>query len=102
MFYISPFNQDVDRMDFKECIYPYFQISAGSDGYWYKCSSTASPSFSFNRLGEITGNLEDFHKAILRNQRRDFKPEYCFRAGGRCNRMALECNKAWEVNDGQD
>lgn len=102
IFYLSPFTQDVDRMNFSQCIYGYFQISAGADGYWYKCSSTASPSFSFNRLNKITSNLDDFHKAISYSQSATFNPSRCFNAGARCNRMALECNKAWEdINDGK-
>lgn len=99
VFYLSPFTQDVDRMNFRQCIYGYFQISAGADGYWYKCSSTASPSFSFNRLQKITSSLDGFHKAILRSQSPDFNPSLCFNAGARCNRMALECNKEWEARN---
>ena len=102
VFYLSPFTQDVDRMNFKQCIYGYFQISAGADGYWYKCSSTATPSFKFNRAGRITSNIEQFHKAILVNQNPNFDAATCFRVGGRCNRMALDCNTAWaRINENE-
>ena len=97
VFYLSPYTQDVDRMNFKQCIYGYFQITAGADGHWYRCSSMASPTFKFNRLGKITGNLEEWHQSIMLNQSPSFDPSRCFKAGGRCNRMALECNKEWEA-----
>jgi len=82
-------------MNFKQCIYSYYQITLGADGYIYKCSSTATPSFKMNRLGKITNDLEKFNEMILANQDPDFCPSGCFKVGARCNRMALEINNKW-------
>jgi len=96
IFYLSPHTQDVDRLNFKQCIYGYFQISAGADGYWYRCSAVATPSFSHLRLGKITGDLEAWQDMVIRNQSPEFNPQSCFKVGARCNRMAIECNNEWE------
>jgi len=96
IFYISPESQDVDAMNFKQCIYSYYQITLGADGYVYKCSSTATPTFKMNRLGKITSDLEAFNKMVLKNHNAKFDPHICFRVGARCNRMALEVNKSWQ------
>ncbi len=98
VFYIPPESQDVDRMNFKQCIYNYYQITLGADGYVYRCSSTATPSFAMNRLGKITNDLEEFNKMILANQDPNFCPGNCFKVGARCNRMALEINNEYEKN----
>ena len=95
IFWISPDSQDVDRMDFDQCIYSYFQITLAADGYVYRCSSTASPSFKFCRLGKITDDLESFKDMILANHNSDWKPETCFSHGARCNRLSLEINEEW-------
>jgi len=92
VFYLPPFHQDVCRMRFKKCIYSYYQITIGADGYVYKCSSTATPTFSMNRLGKVTSDLDEFNRMVLANQDPNFSPETCFKVGARCNRMALECN----------
>jgi len=92
IFYLSPHCQDVDRMDFKQCIYSYYQITLAADGYVYKCSSTASPSFSMNRLGKVTDDLDAM---ILANHEPSFDPSTCFSVGARCNRIALEINTTW-------
>lgn len=100
IFYLPPKYQDVEKMCFKRCIYSYYQITLAADGYVYKCSSTATPSFKFNRLGKITSNLRVFEKMILANHNPNFKPSACFGSGARCNRMALELNQKWsEAND---
>lgn len=95
IFYIPPEYQDVDKMNFKQCIYSYYQITLGADGYIYKCSSTASPTFRMNSLGKIPNNLDKFNKMVLVNQDPNFNPSTCFRAKARCNRIALEINTAW-------
>jgi len=95
VFYISPHCQDVDRMNFKRCIYSYYQITLASDGHVYKCSSTASPSFKMNRLGKTTNDFEEFKKMILANHNPNFNPATCFKVGARCNRIALEINTTW-------
>ena len=96
VFYIPPEFQDVDKMNFKQCIYSYYQITLGADGYVYKCSSTATPTFAMNRLGKITSDLEEFKKMILANQSSKFCPAGCFKVGARCNRMAIEINNRWK------
>jgi len=100
IFYLPPRYQDVDRMNFKQCIYGYYQITLGADGYVYRCSSTATPTFKMNRLGKITSDLKEFNKMILVNQNSNFNPSICFRVGARCNRMALEINNKWrQINE---
>jgi MoaA/NifB/PqqE/SkfB family radical SAM enzyme len=100
IFYLSPEHQDVEKMNFKQCVYGYYQITLGADGYVYRCSSTASPSFRNNRLGKITGDLPQFKKMIKSNFDPNFEPSTCFKTGGRCNRMALEINDTWrKLND---
>ena len=95
IFWHGPGYQDVRKMVFKQCIYSYYQITYGADGYVYKCSSTASPSFPDNRLGKITDNLEEFQKMVLANHKKDFDAKTCFSKGARCNRIALEINDLW-------
>lgn len=101
IFYISPESQDVDKMTFKQCIYNYFQISISADGYIYRCSSTASGSFKFNRVGEASSDLDEFNGAVLNSHNPTWRPERCFRAGARCNRLAVEINSAWEELNGK-
>lgn len=96
IFYIPPSCQDIEKMKFKQCIYNYFQITLGADGYVYKCSSMATPSFKGVRLGKITSDLKEFEKMIMKNSNPDFDPQICFKQGGRCNRMAVEINNEWE------
>lgn len=100
VFYLPPEYQDVEKMDYRQCIYSYYQITLGADGYVYKCSSTAAPSFKMNRLGKITSDLEKFKQMILANHDPDFNPSTCFKVGARCNRMALELNQKWSKVNG--
>lgn len=108
IFWHGPGYQDVKKMVFSQCIYSYYQITYGADGYVYKCSSTASPSFPDNRLGKVTDDLTEFQKMVLMNHKEDFNAKTCFSKGARCNRIALEINDLWskgvltndiEVND---
>jgi len=96
IFWMPPITQDVDRMKFAQCIYSYFQITLGADGWMYKCSSTASPSFPFCRLGKITSDLNKFNKMVIKNHNPSWIPQTCFNARARCNRMGLELNNEWE------
>ena len=96
IFWHDPEFQSVDKMNFKQCIYSYYQITFGADGSVYKCSSTATPSFDKNILGEATDDLDVFNKMVLDNHDPDWDASTCFNAGARCNRIALEINKAWE------
>jgi len=100
VFYIPPSCQDVDRMDFRQCVYSYYQITLAADGWMYNCSSTASPSFKFSRLGRQTDNIEEFNRMVMRSHNPRFDPSVCFRHGARCNRMGLEINLAWEERNG--
>jgi len=102
IFYIPPECQDVDKMNFQQCIYSYYQITFAADGYVYKCSSTATPTFKMNRLGEIPHTLEQFDEMVLANHNPDFCASTCFGVGARCNRMALEINTAWAGRNGKD
>lgn len=95
IFYIPPKYQDVDKMNFKQCIYSYYQITLGADGYVYKCSSTATASFKMNRLGKITSDLKKFDRMVLANHCFYFNPSTCFKVGARCNRMALSVNMCY-------
>jgi len=96
IFYLPPQYQDVNEMNFRQCIYSYYQITFGADGFVYKCSSCASPSFSNHRLGRITDDLGKFDEMVLANHDPDWDAKgECWSVGARCNRMALECNKAW-------
>jgi len=96
VFYLGPEMQDVDRMCFRQCIYSYYQITLGADGVVYRCSSTATPTFPANQLGEIPNSLSELEDLILANHNPNWTPQTCWEAGARCNRMALEINTKWE------
>lgn len=98
IFWIPPKYQDVDEMNYQQCVYSYFQITLAADGWVYKCSSTASPSFEFCRLGEITSDLDRFNGMVLQNHNPRWSPPICFNHGARCNRMAIELNNTWRDN----
>ncbi len=102
VFYLPPECQDVDRMNFRQCIYSYYQITLAADGYVYKCSSTASATFRMNRLSKTTSDLEEFNRMVLANHNPDFNPSTCFRVGARCNRIALEINTTWGKMNARD
>jgi MoaA/NifB/PqqE/SkfB family radical SAM enzyme len=95
IFYVSSVFQDVDVYDFPQCVYGYYQITLGADGYVYRCSTTSTPSFPHLRLGKITSDLDKFNRMIVVNQDPEFKSATCFRSGGRCNRQATECNRTY-------
>jgi len=96
IFYLPPKFQDVEKMNFKKCLYGYYQITLAADGHVYRCSSTASPTFPQTKIGRIPENTRDFEEMIIKAQSYDFNPSECFRRGARCNRMALEINTRWE------
>ncbi|MFP4472607.1 MAG: radical SAM protein [Candidatus Omnitrophota bacterium] len=97
IFYFPPENQDVDRMRYEQCVYSYYQITLAPDGNVYRCSSIASPSFSYGIVGPIPDNREEFEQLIRKAQDPDFRCGECFRRGARCNRMALEINSAYNA-----
>jgi MoaA/NifB/PqqE/SkfB family radical SAM enzyme len=95
IFWMGPETQDVDALNYKQCVYSYWQITLAADGYVYRCSCTASPSFPFCRLGQITDDLDEFREMVQTNHNPDWKPETCFVHGARCNRQAIELNNIW-------
>jgi len=96
VFYTGPEFTDIDKYDFKQCVYCYYQITYGADGYVYKCSTTATPTMPICRLGKITSDLEEFHQMILKNANPKWDANTCFASGARCNRMGLEINRIYD------
>lgn len=99
IFWHPPGFQDVEKMNFKQCIYSYYQITFGADGNIYRCSSSASPSFTHAVLGEITDDFAEFNRMVLANHNPNWDAHTCFKAGTRCNRIALEINDAWNKGE---
>jgi sulfatase maturation enzyme AslB (radical SAM superfamily) len=95
IFHVSSVFQDIDVYDFSQCIYGYYQVTLGADGYVYRCSTTSTPSFPQFRLGKITSDVKKFNQMILADQNPRFKASTCFAAGARCNRQATECNRTY-------
>lgn len=95
IFYTGPEFTDIDKFDFKKCVYCYYQITYGADGYAYKCSTTATPTMAQCRVGKITGDLEEFNRILMRNADPYWNAGTCFSAGARCNRMGLEINRLY-------
>jgi len=97
IFYTGPEFTDVDRFNFKQCIYGYYQITYGADGYAYKCSTVSTPTGKQCRLGKITDDVEEFNKIVLSNYNPNFDCEkMCFSKGLRCNRQGLEINTTYK------
>lgn len=86
-------------MNFRQCIYSYFEIVLAADGNVYKCSSMGTPTFQRLKLGKIPNSLEKFKKMIMANHDPHFNPQICFKQGGHCARAALEINKEWQKRD---
>jgi hypothetical protein len=101
IFYTGPEFTDIDRFTFEYCAYGYFQITMGADGYYYKCSTVATPTAKHLRLGKVTDKFEDLVEAIKKNQDVNFNCEKnCFSKGLRCNRMSIDiCTKVQEIMD---
>lgn len=96
IFYTGPEFTDVDRFDFRQCVYPYYQVTAGADGFFYRCSTTSTPTAKHCRLGQITSDLGEFKKILMKNMNPNWDTrEMCFKKGLRCNRMGIECNEAY-------
>ena len=96
IFYTGPKFTDVDKFIFKQCVYSYYQITFGADGYAYKCSTTSTPTMKMCRLGKITSSLKDFKKMLMKNACPKWDAGTCFKAGARCNRMGLEINEMYD------
>jgi len=102
IFYVSPKETCVWNYNFTQCIYPYYQITLGADGYMYRCSSTAAPNGKVTRLIPITADLQDFCNAVKMAQDPNWKAQTCFKNRLRCNRMAIEINQEYKrMTNGQ-
>lgn len=99
IFWLPPEHQDVRRMTYHECIYSYYQITLGADGWFYRCTSTATPTFAPARLGRITDDVAEFREMVKANQSPEWDAHTCFEMGARCNRIALEINSGWAGRD---
>jgi MoaA/NifB/PqqE/SkfB family radical SAM enzyme len=95
IFWFAPELWDIDKLDFEQCVYGYYQITLGADGYFYRCSTVSSSIFEHLRLGKITDNLLEFKDILKKNQDSTFNTECCFKSGARCNRIATEINGNW-------
>lgn len=98
IFYMTPTEgyTNIELYDFKQCVYGYYQITYAADGYMYKCSAVAAPDMKHLRLGKITSDIKEFEHMNILNQNAKFNAqEGCFKYGGRCNRMAVECNRKY-------
>jgi len=93
--WMPPEYQNIEEMHYDQCIYGYYQINIGADGWFYKCTGSASPDLKTCRLGKVTDDLKTFESFIRKNQNPNWKPINCFNQGIRCSRMALGINKAW-------
>jgi wyosine [tRNA(Phe)-imidazoG37] synthetase (radical SAM superfamily) len=94
ILYLPPETQSVESMNFSSCFYGHYMIALGPDGFFYRCSSSADPSFPHLRLGKMTTSLENFQRMVTVNQHSEFNPlEACFPNGARCTRAALSINR---------
>lgn len=93
IFWNYPWFTDIDRFDFEHCVYGYFQITLGADGYFYPCSTVSTPTAKHLRVGKAIADKEEFENILRKVQDPEFNPKKkCFCHGLRGNRMALECN----------
>lgn len=95
IFFVDPEDTDIEKYNFRKCIYTYYQITLGADGNFYRCSAIASPSMKVASFGRITSDLDVFHDVLQRSQSKDWDCNICFRSGCRCNRMGVEINRAY-------
>lgn len=97
ILFLPPVFQDVEDCFMHHCFYGYFQLTVGADGYLYRCSSTASPTFVRHRLGKVPNNTAELLEMTGRNQDITFDPLIqCKPYGARCNRAAIEVNRVFE------
>lgn len=98
IFYTGPEFTDIDLFTFNKCVYGYYQITYGADGYVYKCSTSATPTAKQCRIGKITSDLNEFNEMIKKNYNPNWDcQKNCFAKGVRCNRMGLEINLAYQA-----
>jgi len=98
IFWMSPHFQDIELFDFQQCVYGYYQICWGADGYIYRCTTVSAPNFKDLRLGKLTADFQSLKDMILANQTPSFNCNQCFSRGARCNRMGLEINRAYKID----
>lgn len=97
IFYVDPYSTDIDRYTFNQCVYSYYQITLGADGYVYKCSSCAAPTARNHRLGKITDDVDTFKYQVMLNHNQFWNCQsLCFDKGLRCNRQALEMQTKYQ------
>lgn len=97
IFWNYPWFTDIDRFDFDQCVYTYFQVTLGADGYFYPCSTVATPTAEHLRIAECTDDIDEFERILIKTQNPRFNPRrQCFDKGLRCNRMGLECCTAYD------
>jgi len=100
VFYVDPNTTSVNQYYFDKCIYGYYQVTFGADGYMYKCSASATPTAKQCRLGKIVYTIDDLKKVIIENYSETWSAKKrCFDAGMRCNRMGIEINQAYYNRD---
>lgn len=101
IFYTGPEFTDIDSFDFNKCLYGYYQITFGADGYIYKCSTTATPTAKQCRLGKISSDIDEFKSIIMKNYDPNWDcQKMCFSKGVRCNRMGFEINRGYKFLKG--
>ncbi|MBU0573565.1 MAG: radical SAM protein [Candidatus Margulisbacteria bacterium] len=96
IFALPPDTQDIGMLfSFNTCFIGYFSMTLGADGHFYRCSSSAFPSFPGLRLGKLDDALNNIEQVFLANQSLSFDPlQSCFPHGARCNRVAMDINDA--------
>lgn len=98
IFYADPYCYNPAECTFKQCVYGYYQIALGADGYVYPCVGLSSNRFSGLRLGTITDDVSEFQRMIVANQNPDFDPDSCYEAGAHCCRAAHFINWNWRMS----
>jgi MoaA/NifB/PqqE/SkfB family radical SAM enzyme len=94
IFWNEPYFTDIDRYTFDKCFYHLYQVTLGADGYFYRCSTTATPTAKHCRLGKATSDIKEFKKIMFKNYDKNWNcKDMCFSRGLRCNRMGLEINR---------
>jgi len=97
IFYTGPEFTDIDKFDFDKCVYYAYQITCGADGYFYKCSTVATPTAKHCRLGSCTSDVNEFEQILLKNADPNWDCQrMCFNKNLRCNRMGLEINRSYK------
>ncbi len=96
IFVLPPSTQDINKLKkIKYCLFGYYQITLGADGYFYQCNAVASEKYKHLRLGELNENisLKGINNIIKKNQDLIFNPQTsCFAFGCRCDRPGMEFN----------